>query len=145
MSCFGDICDLKYQIGNLKEYPIRYKCNCGVTIKGNYIDGRITMKNAKLVEEQLPQFVVMILGEFLTRVPYSVTSMEEIRTGITAFIEATQHIDYFEYRNRLEKLINYRDYRLNYKFSQMTKGFSLHLSQIKERIIKWYNKRVLKK
>lgn len=107
----GDICDLKYQIGNSKEYPIRYKCNCGVTIKGNYIDGRITMKNAKLVEEQLPQFVVMISGEFLTRVPYSVTSMEEIRTGLTAFIEATQHIDYFEYQKSLEKLINYRDYR----------------------------------
>ncbi len=32
----GSICNLKYQLGFSKKHPIRYKCSCGITIKGTY-------------------------------------------------------------------------------------------------------------
>lgn len=105
----GAVCNLKYQMGYSKKHPIRYKCTCGVTIKGEYQEGHgIFIDNAKLIEECIPAFVVHSSGEFLTQTPYSVTAMKDTFAP-TSFIFATQKLDYEKFRKEFSAVINYRD------------------------------------
>ena len=107
----GTICSLKYQLGFSKKNPIRYKCSCGITIKGEYQDKiGISFENATKVEEQVPQIAVHSSGEFLTRPPYAVSSMEDTFVP-TSFIFATQNMDYENFRKEFSEMINYRDNR----------------------------------
>ena len=106
----GKVCNLKYQMGYSKKHPIRYKCSCGVTIRGEFQDGDgITFDNADEIYEQvMPDFVVHSSGEFLTLPPYAVESFEETLLP-TSFILATQMMDYENFQIEFSNIINYRD------------------------------------
>lgn len=109
----GTICNLKYQLGFSKKHPIRYKCTCGITIKGEFQDKiGISFENATKVEEQVPQIVVHSSGEFLTRPPYTVSSIEDTFIP-TSFIFATQNMDYENFRKEFSEIINYRDNKVS--------------------------------
>lgn len=106
----GSVCDLKYQMGFSKKHPIRYRCTCGVSIRGEYreMEG-ITFENANEIEqEELPDFVVHSSGEFLTFPPYSVRSAIDIMRP-TSFVLATQMLDYDRFRTEFSHIISYRD------------------------------------
>lgn len=107
----GSICNLKYQLGFSKKHPIRYKCSCGITIKGTYQENLgISFENATSINECMPNFVVHSSGEFLTPTLYEVVKPEDIIRS-TSFINALQSMDYEKFRKILEYVINYRDYQ----------------------------------
>lgn len=107
----GCICNLKYQLGFSKHHPIRYRCSCGITIKGQYQENQgITFENAIEVSESLPNFVVHSSGEFLTRTSYNVSNIKDTLAP-TSFICATQKMDYEKFRKVFTAVINYRDNR----------------------------------
>ncbi len=109
----GTICNLKYQLGYSKKHPIRYKCTCGITIKGEYQDKiGIYFDNATMIEENVPQIVVHSSGEFLTRPPYTVSSIDDTFAP-TSFIFATQNMDYENFKKEFSEIINYRDNRVS--------------------------------
>ena len=91
----GAICDLKYQMGFSKKHPIRYRCTCGVCIRGEYTENvGITFENAtEIKQKNLPDFVVHSSGELLTLPPYSVTCVNDIMRP-TSFILSTLMMDY---------------------------------------------------
>ena len=107
----GCICNLKYQMGYAKKHPVRYKCKCGVSIRGMYEEGRgFSFENAEEVYEQMPSFVVYCSGEFFTIPPFSVKSFEEtVGTVPTPFILATQLLNYEDYRREFSHILSYRD------------------------------------
>lgn len=108
----GRVCDLKYQLGFLKKHPIRYKCMCGISIRGEYREGNgIEFENATMTsDETTPNYVVVSSGEFLTNLPFQVKNIEET-FGLSPFINATQMIDYEEYRKTFTSIHSYRDNR----------------------------------
>ena len=75
----GRVCNLKYQLGFSKKHPIRYKCMCGVSIRGEYREEKgIEFENATMLTEQgTPNYVVVSSGEFLTNLPFQVNNIEE--------------------------------------------------------------------
>lgn len=109
----GCVCNLKYQMGYAKKHPIRYKCICGVSIRGIYEEGRgFSFENAEFVEEQMPKFVVYCSGEFFTIPPFLVESFEEtFATVPPPFILATQLLEYEDYRKEFSHILFYRDER----------------------------------
>lgn len=106
----GKVCNLKYQMGYSKKHPIRYKCSCGVAIRGEFQDGvGISFDNAVKINEQvIPDFVVHSSGEFLTLPPYAVKSFEDTMLP-SSFILATQMMDYENFQIEFTNVINYRD------------------------------------
>ncbi len=106
----GSVCDLKYQFGFSKSHPIRYKCKCGISIRGKYREGTgIEFENATILKEQVvPNYVVVSSGDFLTDLPFQVEKIEET-FGLSPFIKATQMMDYEAYRNTFTSIIDYRD------------------------------------
>ena len=108
----GRVCNLKYQLGFSKKHPIRYKCMCGVSIRGEYREEKgIEFENATMLTEQgTPNYVVVSSGEFLTNLPFQVKNIEET-FGLSPFIKATQMLDYEEYRKTFTSIHNYRDNR----------------------------------
>ena len=106
----GRVCDLKYQLGFSKKHPIRYKCMCGISIRGEYREGKgIEFENATILSDQVtPNYVVVSSGEFLTNLPFQVKNIEET-LGHSPFIKATQMIDYEEYGKTFTSIHNYRD------------------------------------
>jgi hypothetical protein len=106
----GAICDLKYQMGFSKKHPIRYRCTCGVCIRGEYTENvGITFENAtEIKQKNLPDFVVHSSGELLTLPPYSVTCVNDIMRP-TSFILSTLMMDYDKFRSEFSHIINYRD------------------------------------
>ncbi len=112
----GCVCNLKYQMGYSKKHPIRYKCCCGVSIRGTYEEGKgILFENAVEVDEELPKFVVYCSGEFFTVPPFEVNSFEEtISTVPTPFILATQLLEYENFEKEFQHILSYRDSRHMY-------------------------------
>lgn len=106
----GAVCNLKYQMGFSKKHPIRYKCTCGISIRGIYQeDIGIRFENAtKDKKDGLPDFVVHSSGELLTIPPYAVNSAEDIMMP-TTFILATQMMEYERFRREFTHIISYRD------------------------------------
>ena len=106
----GSVCDLKYQFGFSKNHPIRYKCKCGISIRGEYREEMgIEFENATILKEQVsPSYVVISSGDFLTDLPFRVENIEET-FGFSPFIKATQMMDYEAYRNTFTRIIDYRD------------------------------------
>lgn len=106
------VCNLKYQKGFSKRHPIRYKCSCGVVIRGVFqSDVGITFDNAtKVNDSTFPDFVVHSSGEFLTIPPYRVKSAKDTMLP-TSFILATQMMNYEDFRMEFTKIIDYRDNR----------------------------------
>ncbi len=106
----GTICNLKYQMGFSKKHPIRYKCTCGITIKGEYQENRgISVTNVKMIESCVPAFVVHSSGELLTRRPHEVNNVLDT-IGFTSFILATRTMDYDKFRKEFTTVVNYRDH-----------------------------------
>lgn len=105
----GAVCNLKYQVGFSKRHPIRYKCICGITIKGEYQENsNISFYNSDEIDDCTPDFVVHSSGEFLTEPPYTVDNyIDTLRP--TSFILATQSMDYMRFRKEFSSIINYRD------------------------------------
>lgn len=107
----GCVCNLKYQMGYSRKHPIRYKCKCGVSIRGSYEENRgFQFENAVEAKPELPEFVVYCSGEFFTVPPFMVHSFEEtVGTVPPPFILATQILEYKEYRKELQHVLAYRD------------------------------------
>ena len=106
----GCVCNFKYEVGYSKKHPIRYKCMCGISIRGMYEDkDGISFENAEKVEGQLPGFVVYSSGEFFTVPPFAVKFYKDMERGCTPFILATQMLDYLKYRKEFTHIISYRD------------------------------------
>lgn len=98
-------------MGFSKKHPIRYKCTCGITIKGEYQENHgITITNAKMIEPCVPTFIVHSSGELLTQRPHEVNNVLETM-GPTTFILATQTMDYEKFREEFTTVVNYRDYQ----------------------------------
>ena len=107
----GSVCNLKYQIGYSRKHPIRYKCSCGILIRGLYEEGKgIDFENADKVDQTLPAFVVYSSGEFFTVPPFSVTTFKQtVGTFPPPFILATMMLEYEDYRKEFSHIIFYRD------------------------------------
>lgn len=109
----GSVCNIKYQMGYVKKHPIRYKCLCGITIRGNYyMDSGMSFENADEEGKRAPDFVVYCSGEFFTVHPYPVKSYEEtINKYPTPFMLALQILNYEEFRKELGHVLLYRESR----------------------------------
>lgn len=107
----GSICNLKYQMGYSRKHPIRYKCTCGISIRGLYEEGRgICFENADKVAEAIPSFVVYASGEFFTVRPFAVRTFKETIGSVPPpFILATQLLEYEDYQKEFSHIISYRD------------------------------------
>lgn len=112
----GCVCNLKYQMGFAKKHPVRYKCKCGVSIRGMYEETRgFSFENAEVVNEQMPDCVVYCAGEFFTVPPFVVKSFEETVTTVPSpFILATQLLNYEDYRLEFSHILSYRVEKLIY-------------------------------
>lgn len=111
----GSICNLKYQVGFSKKHPIRYKCSCGITIKGEYLETQdkkeLLFENASQInDDKHVDFVVHSSGDLLT-IPQHEFDYKKDCTGITTFILTTMNmnLDYDSFREEFFRLITYRD------------------------------------
>lgn len=108
----GGITNLKYQMSYIKRHPIRFKCPCGVSLRGefNEKDG-ISFENAQIMNgstKKLPALVVYSSGDFLTRPPFVPEKPEQLLLP-TSFIDAFMYLDYLEFRKEFSFVIKYRD------------------------------------
>lgn len=112
----GCVCNLKYQMGYLKKHPIRYKCMCGVSIRGMYEENSIiSFENADKIDEELPKFVVYCSGEFFTVPPFTVETFEQTIAKVPPpFILATQLLEYENYRKEITHILYYREEKHRY-------------------------------
>ncbi len=112
----GCICNLKYQMGYSRKHPIRYRCKCGVSMRGSFEKGKgISFENAVEAEDKMPEFVVYCSGEFFTVPPFAVNSYEETIASVPPpFILATQLLDYDNYVKEFQHILSYRDVRHPY-------------------------------
>lgn len=131
------IADVKYQFGYLKQHPIRFKCKCGISIRGEFREGSgVVFENANILSEDVwPDYVVHSSGEFLTTPMYLVTCAEDI-VQPTTFMFATERMNYFEFMKELKHVLNYHDYR--WKIVRAIN--ELYLSENKEILIKTIKK-----
>ena len=112
----GAVCNLKYQMGFSKKHPIRYKCSCGITIRGEFRETKDTrefiFENAQKTDDEHIDYVVYSSGDLLTLPQYKYDPKGE-PLGITSFILTTMSMDlnYEEFRNEFSRLITYRDSR----------------------------------
>ena len=106
------VADVKYQVGYSNQHPIRYRCRCGVTIRGEYRNGSgVSFENATILSEDVwPDFVVHSSGEFLTVPPYIVNCEKDIIQP-TTFMLATQRMNYSEFMKELDHVLEYRNHR----------------------------------
>lgn len=113
----GSVCNLKYQMGFSKKHPIRYKCSCGITIKGEYRETQgkkeLLFENAqKTYDDQHIDYVVHSSGDLLT-IPQHEFDYTKDYSGITTFILTTMNmdLDYDSFKEEFSRLITYRDSR----------------------------------
>lgn len=112
----GAVCNLKYQMGFSKKHPIRYKCSCGITIKGEFREIKDTreflFENAQKTDDKHIDYVVHSSGDLLTLPQYKYDQREE-HFGITSFIltKMSMNLNYEDFRNEFSRLITYRDSR----------------------------------
>lgn len=127
------IADVKYQFGYSKGHPIRFKCKCGISIRGEYREGSgVVFENATVMSKDVwPDYVVHSSGEFLTVPPYLVNCKKDIMQP-TTLIFSTQKMNYPAFMKELDHVVNYRDYRWN-----IVRAINeLYLSENKELLIK---------
>ena len=105
----GSVSNLKYQAGFSKRHPIRYKCSCKITIKGEYREWQgkkeLIFKNVKKINDDTRiDFVVHSSGDLLT-IPQHQFDSSKDSAGITTFLLATMdmNLDYDSFR---EEFIN---------------------------------------
>ncbi len=130
------VADVKYQVGYSNQHPIRYRCKCGVTIRGEYRNGNgVSFENATILSDDVwPDFVVHSSGEFLTVPPYIVNCEKDIMQP-TTFILATERMNYSEFMKELEHVLEYR----NHRWKIVRAINELYASSNKEVLIKTIN------
>jgi hypothetical protein len=109
----GSVCNLKYQMGYSKKHPIRYKCSCGVSVRGMYeADKGISFENAKKCDCDRVDLVVYCSGEFFTIPPFAVNSYEEtVGAAPPPFIMATMLLNYKTFSKEFDRILDYRDHK----------------------------------
>lgn len=108
----GRITRVRYQLGYSKMHPVQYKCLCGITIRGFFLENKGLSFNNGIIEneEQSPSLLVTCSGEFLTVQPCRITEENSIALFMPSpFILSTQTLDYEAYREEFTRIINYRD------------------------------------
>lgn len=110
----GAVCNLKYQMGFSKKHPIRYKCSCGITIRGEFRETKDTrefiFENAQKTDDKHIDYVVHSSGDLLTLPQYRYDPHKK-HMEITSFILTTMsmNLNYEDFRNEFSRLITYRD------------------------------------
>lgn len=129
----NEIADVKYQFGYSKKHPIRFKCKCGISIRGEYREeSGVVFENATVMSGDVwPDYVVHSSGEFLTVPPYLVKCEKDIMQPTTLILSA-QRMDYPAFMKELNHVINYRDCR--WKIVRAIN--ELYLSENKELLVK---------
>ena len=112
----GCVCNLKYQMGYSQQHPIRYKCKCGVSIRGKYEKDRgMSFENAEKVNDMSSGFVVYCSGEFFTIPPFAVESYEDtIAKILPPFLFATQMVEYDDFVKEFRHILTYREEKQSY-------------------------------
>lgn len=131
----GAICNLKYQVGFLHKHPIRFKCNCGITIKGEFSDSNgIALENATETTSTSADYIVHCSGEFLT--PKMHNTSKNYPMGLTSFILATSMMEnYEEFQKVFSSLINYRESRAIH-VSAMNELYDAHNTEMLYKLIR---------
>ncbi len=138
----NSICNLKYQYGFSKKHPIRYKCNCGVTISGFYTEENgLSFKNATETDETNAEFVVPVSGEFLTPSSYDISSLEESFRP-TTYITAFAQMNYEDYIKAFSSIIDNRD--IKYPKIQIINDLykANNIDLLKKKITEYYNPQI---
>ena len=121
-----DICgaasNLKYQMGFSKRHPIRFKCPCGVSLRGEFSEKNgISFENAQIIDaesKEFPALVVYSSGDFLTEPPFVPTEEWQLFRP-TSFIYATNYLNYDDFRKEFSYIVTYRD-----KFHQINRAIN---------------------
>lgn len=106
----GEITCIKYQMGFIENHPIRFKCQCGVTLNGCKDHSGIHFQNADMCGEDMnpiPSQVITCSPEFLTIPPKRVEKAEDIFL-ISPFIMATMDMEYEEFRAEFTRILSYK-------------------------------------
>ena len=132
----GKVLMVKYQMGYVKRHHIRFKCECGVTIKGEKdIDG-ITFHNGTQIKADgdLPDYVIHVSSELLTVRPYKVKKVADIMRP-TSFIRATQLMDYEKYQSEFSAVWDYKEKWFS-KVTMINELFEANNLELLEKIVR---------
>lgn len=138
----GAVSNLKYQMGYSTRHPIRFKCQCGVSLRGEYSEKNgINFENAQIVDDQpnqLPALVVYSSGDFLTKPPFIPKKIEQLFMP-TSFINATFYLDYDQFRKEFSFVVRYRDelHQINRAINELY--FAGNKNLLVETINKYYS------
>lgn len=138
----GAVSNLKYQMGFSVRHPIRFKCPCGVSIRGEFSEKNgISFENAQLIKNEpreLPALVVYSSGDFLTIPPFIPTETSQLFFP-SSFIFATMYLNYDEFRKEFSFVLSYRDnyHRINRAINELY--FAGNETLLVETINKNYN------
>ena len=138
----GAVSNLKYQMGYSTRHPIRFKCQCGVSLRGEYSEKNgINFENAQIVDDQpnqLPALVVYSSGDFLTKPPFIPKKIEQLFMP-TSFISATFYLDYDQFRKEFSFVVRYRDelHQINRAINELY--FAGNKNLLVETINKYYS------
>ena len=138
----GAVSNLKYQMGYSTRHPIRFKCQCGVSLRGEYSEKNgINFENAQIVDDQpnqLPALVVYSSGDFLTKPPFIPKKIERLFMP-TSFISATFYLDYDQFRKEFSFVVRYRDelHQINRAINELY--FAGNKNLLVETINKYYS------
>lgn len=135
----GAVSNLKYQVGYSTRHPIRFKCRCGVSLRGEYSKKNgINFENAQILGEQqnqLPALVVYSSGDFLTQPPFIPKKIKQLFMP-TSFISATVYLDYAQFREEFSFVVKYRD-----EFHQINRAINeLYFAGNKNLLVETINK-----
>jgi hypothetical protein len=135
----GAVNNLKYQMGFSTRHPIKFKCTCGVSLRGEFSKKNgISFENAQLMNnksDKLPALVVYSSGDFLTMPPFIPTDITQLFMP-SSFIYATMYLNYDEFRKEFSFIVNYRD-----KFHRINRAINeLYFSGNKTLLVETINK-----
>lgn len=120
----GAVSNLKYQMGFSTRHPIRFKCPCGVSLRGEFSKKNgISFENAQIIDnksKELPALVVYSSGDFLTVPPFVPTKVVQLCMP-SSFINATMYLNYDEFKKEFSFVVNYRDkfHRINRAINEL--------------------------
>ena len=108
----GKVSNLKYQMGFSRRHPIRFKCPCGVSLRGEFSNKNgISFENGQIINNELnelPALIVYSSGDFLTEPPFVPMEASQL-LGLTSFMNATEYLNYDDFRKEFSFVVEYRD------------------------------------
>lgn len=120
----GEITNLKYQMGYSTRHPIRFKCPCGVSLRGEFSKKNgISFENAQIIENpsrELTALVVYSSGDFLTLPPFVPIKIEQLFLP-TSYIRATGYLEYDKFWKEFSFVVEQRDnfHRINRAINEL--------------------------